>query len=109
MEFKGTPNKWHYTHRKQSNDSGMYSTEVFCENGKTIATLSWYPMPQKRKIIDGKPMLVTGTYREANALLISKSPLLLETIKNSIDELKEKGLIDLANKFDTLYKECITL
>lgn len=79
MEFKGTPGKWFTSHRK-SEESDMYSTEVYCVNGNTIATIHWYKKPPVKMSIDGSLKLVTGTYREANALLISKAPEMLENL-----------------------------
>ena len=46
---------------------------------------------------------------KANALLISKSPLLLKAIKDSINELREVGLNDMANYHEKLYNECVNL
>jgi hypothetical protein len=51
----------------------MFSTEVFCANGHTIASLAWYPMP----MVDG----VTKTYREGNARLMAAAPDLLEAVR----------------------------
>ena len=47
VEFKFTPSKWIQSHRPIPNDKkGMYATQVYTEDGETIATLSWYPMPK---------------------------------------------------------------
>lgn len=79
METKHTPAPWAQAHRKTK---GGYSTEVFqAETGKTICTLEWYSMPPVKVIIDGVEKWQTGTYREANAKLISAAPELLEALK----------------------------
>lgn len=84
MEFKGTLGKWFQAHRKSKH--GEYSTEVFCENGETICTLAWYPKPKEKAAVNGKLVLTTGTYREANAKLISKAPEMFELLKEIYDE-----------------------
>lgn len=88
-EFKGTPGKWIQSHRLIPNDEdGMYSTQVHTEDGETIATVHWYPKPKEKGFHEGKPVLITGTYRESNALLISKAPEMLEMLKSSLDTIK---------------------
>jgi hypothetical protein len=58
-----TKGEWKQSHRKIPNDpEGMYSTQVYDRNGKTIATLAWYSV-QKGNVIT--------TTREANAILIA--------------------------------------
>lgn len=85
METKFTPGKWLQSHREIPNDEdGMYATQVYTEDGETIATLAWYPKPKVKQIINGKEMLVTGTYREANAKLIAAAPDLLEACLSMI-------------------------
>lgn len=67
-----TPGKWKQSHRKTEN--GMYSTEVYsAETEQTIATMSWYPKPPQRELVEGEYKIVTHTYREANAKLIADS------------------------------------
>jgi hypothetical protein len=91
---KYTPAPWVQSHREIPNDEdGMYSTQVYTKDGKTICTLAWYPMPPKKVIIDGKPMIQTGTYRDANAKLISAAPDLLEALK---------GLVEWSAHFPTI-------
>jgi hypothetical protein len=81
MEQKHTPGEWHQAHRPIPNDpDGMYSTQVFTIDGQTIADLAWYPMPAREEIIEGKTMSVIGSYREANAKLISAAPNLLKAL-----------------------------
>lgn len=83
MEQKFTKGKWHQSHRLIPNDEdGMYATQVYDDKGETICTLSWYPKPQEKGMHEGKPVLITGTYRDGNAQLISKAPELLEAVIN---------------------------
>lgn len=73
METKFTPGTWEQSHREKRN--GMYSTEVYdTETKETIATIAWYAMPPQRELVDGEYKMVTHTYREANANLISAAP-----------------------------------
>lgn len=73
-EFKGTPGKWIQSHRKRPDSKkGYYSTQVYTEDGETIATIHYYPKPIENNVI--------GNYRDANALLISKAPQILEMLK----------------------------
>lgn len=84
LEKKFTPGTWEQSHRKKKN--GMYSTEVYDEETKeTIATIAWYPMPPVRELVNGEYKIVTHTYREANAKLISATPDMF----NSIVKLQE--------------------
>jgi len=70
-----TQGKWYQSHRPIPNDEdGMYATQIYTEDGETIATLSWYPKSKEKVIIDGKPMVSTGTYRDGNARLIVEAP-----------------------------------
>lgn len=66
-----TPGPWAQSHREQPN--GDYITQVYCENGVTIASLAWYPV----ELGDG----ITGTSREANARLIASAPDLLSALE----------------------------
>lgn len=95
-EFKGTKGRWYTSHRQKRNSS-MYDTEVYCEKGKTIAVISWYQREPVKEIYEGREVLVTRTDREANALLISKAPEMLEMLikltstmdYRNIDEAKQ--------------------
>lgn len=81
MKTKHTPGKWYQSHRQIPNDeNGGYATQVYTEDGETIATLHWYPMPPQKEIHNGKEVSVTGTYRSANARLIAAAPELLEAL-----------------------------
>jgi hypothetical protein len=75
-QAKHTPGVWGTAHRK--NADGMFSTEVFCEKGETIATLAWYPKNEGSG--------VTSTYREANARLIAAAPDLLAALQDLLSD-----------------------
>ena len=83
-EFKGTKGEWNQSHRITDKD-GNYSTEVYCDKGQTIATLSWYP----NNDIKG----VTTTDREENAKLIAASPDLLEALQNAYKCSGERNML----------------
>lgn len=75
MNKKYTPAPWFQSHRPIPHDKdGMYATQVYTEDGETIATLAWYAMPKDE---NGR----IGTYREANAKLIAAAPELLEALE----------------------------
>ena len=84
----GTPLPWAQSHREHdSAEYGrkMYSTEVYCADGKTIATLAWYP--------NYRPDGSIGTHREANAAYIVAAcnayPSLLNGLREARDALAE--------------------
>lgn len=95
MEFKGTNQEWEFRPQAISKNGFYIETRNKNHIGTFIGEVGG-------GLQDLKEI-------EANALLISKAPLLLEAIKNSIDTLKEEGLIQLSEDFENLYKECITL
>lgn len=79
MKKEFTPGEWFQSHRQIPNDpDGMYATQVYTEDGETICSLDWCPKPKQKGIHDGQPVMITGTYREANAKLIASAPDLLE-------------------------------
>jgi hypothetical protein len=83
MKKQFTPGEWKQSHREIPNDEdGMYATQVHTEDGETIATLSWYPMPKISELYEGKNVIVSGTYRDGNAQLISSSPNLLKALED---------------------------
>jgi len=87
MEFKGTKGKWFQSHRKDPDSKkGMYSTQVYDENGSTIATLSWFPMPAVKE----NGQIKVGTFREQNAKLIASAPEMFEELVK-IMETYDKG------------------
>ena len=83
MEAKFTPGNWNQSHRKTRN--GMYSTEVYSETGEAIAVVSWYKKPPRYEIICGKQVVITETYREANAKLIAAAPEMFEALKSIVE------------------------
>jgi len=95
QEQKFTPGKWYQSHRQIPNDAdGMYSTQVYTEDGETIATLDWYPMPQIEEIVDGKKRYVTGTYRDGYARLISAAPELLKVCQSIVQDFENDYLLN---------------
>lgn len=60
---KHTPLPWHQSHRQI--DSGGYSTQIYTEDGETIATMHWYP----KDMGNG----VTATCRADNAEFIVRA------------------------------------
>jgi hypothetical protein len=79
LEFKGTQGEWSQSHR-ETETNGNYSTEVYCDRGATIATLSWYANTEVKGVI--------STYREANAKLIAAAPELLKALIKSVESMK---------------------
>jgi len=70
-----TQGKWLQSHREIPNDEDeMYATQIYTEDGETIATLSWYPKPKEKGMHEGKPIIITGTFRDGNARLIVEAP-----------------------------------
>ena len=90
----------------------MYATQVYTEDGETIATLHWYQMPKIKAIREGKDVLVTSTYRDSNAQLISKAPELYEMIDLLIKQLDNYSQVygyneaELISKANKLYEDC---
>jgi len=89
MEFKGTKGKWK-----------VWKKEELPIVGSSDGT-SLFIVSQSSE---------TSPYHyDANALLISKSPILLQAIYDSIQELKEAGLTAMAEYHEKLYFECVNL
>lgn len=78
METKFTKGKWRQSHRVKPD--GMYRTEVYDEEGKTICTLAWHKVP-----IEGGYV----TDREANAKLIAAAPEMFEAIERLIQAFSQ--------------------
>ncbi len=77
-----TPTPWFQSHRKiADNEDGMHSTEIYCKDGRTIATLAWYAVDKGNGI--------TGTSRRANA----------EHIVNCVNS--HQGLVDALGEIAT--------
>ena len=95
MDFKGARGKWEYLY-----DGCDHCYDIVSDNSSICSTVSLdrisFDTDKDKEI-------------EANALLISKSPLLLKAIKDSINELREVGLNDMANYHEKLYNECVNL
>jgi hypothetical protein len=71
---KHTPGPWAQSHRAIPNDpNGMWSTQIYDTNGKTIADVAWYAVQEGN---------VISTSREANARLIAAAPDLLREVQN---------------------------
>ena len=98
MDFKGTRGKW--KHKKGKRAKFEYDNFIIDEYGNQIVKWS--------NTGNGSHKL-TIKESHANGLLISKSPLLLKAIKDSINELREVGLNDMANYHEKLYNECVNL
>ena len=78
-------------------EEGNYSTQVFStETGETIATLAWAKMPPQKVVIDGKPKIQTGTYREGNAKLIAAAHELLEACERALQVLEQENIFGQA-------------
>lgn len=103
--FKGTQGRWSQSHRKLQD--GGYSTQVYCEKGKTIATIDWYLSEPKERLIKGVKVITQGTDRGANALLISKAPEMLEMLKKCFNYLPYDG--DERKQVEQLIKQATEL
>mgnify|MGYP003646969721 CR=1 FL=1 len=98
MKFKGTKGEWNQSHRITDKD-GNYSTEVYCDKGETIATLSWY----KNNDIKG----VTTTDREYNAKLIASAPELLKALKDLVGQIHNEHYSDYMDEYLIKAEEAI--
>ena len=89
MEFKGTKGVWEFVENKN-----FYSVETL----EVVDKPYWAICDTITKKEEDK----------ANAQLIAHSPLLLEAIKDSIEELRERGLFNMADYHEKLYNQCVT-
>lgn len=75
---------WAQSHRRKR--TGMYSTQVYCADGETIAEIDWYPRPAGNGAV--------STYREANAAFIVRACnnhyQLLSALREAIEELWDR-------------------
>ena len=86
LDAKATSAPWSQSHRA---DIGGYYTQIYCQKGETIATMSWY-----KKDKGGG---VTGTFREDNAKLIADTRNALPELIRVI-ELAEEALSQVNDK-----------
>jgi hypothetical protein len=94
MEFKGTKGKWEVliTDEVDSHlDIAINSVNQDC--------IAWVYSKSSYKDINGK----------ANAKLISKAPILLQAIYDSIEPLKKAGLKEMADYHEKIYLESVNL
>ena len=94
MDFKGTKGQWVSNY---SNGSWLIQDLETYQDGfkSSIAEIYWFN--------DEKD---TAEY---NALLISKSPILLQAIYDSIEPLKKAGLKEMADYHEKIYLESVNL
>ena len=98
MDFKGTKGRW--KHKKGKRSKYEFDNIIIDEKGNYI--LKWSN---------------TGSYchkltikeSHANGLLISKSPILLQAIYDSIEPLKKAGLKEMADYHEKIYLESVNL
>jgi len=88
MEFKGTKGKWEINPRASRNVRCGLITIANCSSGQNGE------LEEEEK---------------ANALLISKSPILLDAIYKSIEPLRNVGLKEMADYHEKIYFESIKL
>ena len=86
MDFKVTIGKWEYRY-----DRFEYCYDIVSDNEFICTTISG------------------NTKGKANALLISKSPILLQAIYDSIEPLKKAGLKEMADYHEKIYLESVNL
>lgn len=82
-EFKGTKGKWYV--ERTSSENADYQARILSNIGKI-----WHAGEQKEQImiIVGEPQKINGQaniHVEANALLISKAPEMLEMLQYFVD------------------------
>ena len=86
MGFKGTKSKWECLY-----DGLDYCYDIVSDYGLICSTMS------------------AGIKDRYNALLISKSPILLQAIYDSIKPLRDAGLKEMADYHEKIYIESINL
>lgn len=109
MEFRGTSGKWYADIR-----SGCCA--VYPENRKDDSN-GINPDDDRNIYYSDKDAFYDVDYgywtmneeSQANALLISKSPILLQAIYDSIKPLKDAGLKEMADYHEKIYIESIDL
>jgi hypothetical protein len=78
LALAATPGPWEQSHRKKGN--GFYDTQVYCDEGETIATIAWYPRA-------GPGEGVTSSYRTDNAAYIAAAhPALMLRMLDVVDK-----------------------
>ena len=98
MDFKGTRGKW--KHKKGKRAKFEYDNFIIDEYGNHIVKWS--------NTGNGSHKL-TIKESHANGLLISKSPILLQAIYDSIEPLKKAGLKEMADYHEKIIKEATEL
>ncbi len=86
MELKHTPGPWACSHRLIF-ATGMYSTQVYDNNGETIASIAWYPIKNGN---------VTSTNRDDNARLIAAAPAMLDMLIECYQFADATGRFEMA-------------
>lgn len=98
MDFKGTRGKWKYKKGKRAKFE--YDNFIIDEYGNHIVKWS--------NTGNGSHKL-TIKESHANGLLISKSPILLQAIYDSVEPLKKAGLKEMADYHEKIYLESVNL
>jgi hypothetical protein len=81
-----TPEPWKWQHREiPNNEDGMWATQIFTEDGETIATLAWYPKPKEWS--KEHQAFVKGTYRAENAMRIVECVNACKTLCDPINQI----------------------
>jgi len=103
MEFKGTKGPWRVINGWNKNGEGKFFPSVVLFGSDDDGSLG------RNRITINVSHNQEVESLMANALLISKSPILLQAIYDSIQELKEAGLTAMAEYHEKLYFECVNL
>ena len=94
MEFKGPKGKWEVYN---PNHIGCINVSFGKNDGFTGYVELWHHYFENKE------------EAKANALLISKSPILLQAIYDSIEPLKKAGLKEMADYHEKIYLESVNL